>query len=101
MAPSKYLARLEAGKIGPNGQIEQPPIAPDMLDAHLASHCIPVGELRADDFEGFMRLRAKALLKLIAGATGQTVSEVAESPDEGQELPEDVAQDSGLTGQPE
>lgn len=96
VAPSKYLAKLEAGKIGANGQIEEPPIAPDMLDGYLASHCIPVAELRADDFEDFLELRERALVKLIADATGQTVNEAAESPDEGTELPEPVAQDSGL-----
>lgn len=96
VAPSKYLAKLESGKIGANGQIEEPSIAPEMLDGYLASHCIPVAELRADDFEVFLKLRERALLKLIADATGQTVNEVAESPDEGEELPESVAQDSGL-----
>jgi hypothetical protein len=96
VAPSKYLAKLEAGKTSAKGQIEEPPIAPDMLNGYLASHCIPVVELRADDFVNFMKERRKALLKLISIATGHDVSEAAESPDEGEELSEGIAQDSGL-----
>ncbi|MES2438551.1 MAG: DUF262 domain-containing protein [Verrucomicrobiota bacterium] len=95
-APSKYLAKLETGKTTPGGQIEDPPIAPAMLDGYLVSHCIPVDQLRADDFEGFMKERRKALLKLISDATGHAVSDAVDSPDEGEELSDVVAQDSGL-----
>jgi hypothetical protein len=95
-APSKYLEKLEAGKIGPNGQIEEPPINQPTLDGYLASHSIPVAQLRADDFDSFMRERRRALLKLIADATGHAISDVAETVDDGEELPEGLAQDSGL-----
>jgi hypothetical protein len=95
-APSKYLAKLEAGKNGPNGHIEEPPIDRGLLDGYLESHCIPVAHLRADDFEAFMKDRRRSLLKLIADATGHPVSDVVESAEEGEELTEVVAQDSGL-----
>lgn len=44
------------------------------LDAFLVSHAIPVPELRADDFDAFIRRRASALLSLIEDATGKTVT---------------------------
>lgn len=100
-APSKYLAKLEAGKTTPDGQIQDPPIDRALLDGYLASHCIPVGQLRADDFESFKKERRKALLKLIADATGHAVRDVVDSPDEGEELTDAVAQDSGLVIEPE
>ncbi len=95
-APSRYLEKLEAGRIGPNGLIQDPPIERAALDGYLTSHCIPVKELRADEFQGFIKERRKALLQLIADATGHAVSEVVDSQDEGEELSEAVAQDSGL-----
>lgn len=95
-APSKYLAKLEAGKTGANGQIEEPPIPRAALDEYLVSHCIPVAELRADNFDAFMRERRRELLKLIAKATGHPVSDVADPAEEGEELSESVARDSGL-----
>jgi hypothetical protein len=100
-APSKYLAKLEAGKSTPDGQIQDPPIHPEMLDGYLVSHCIPVEQLRSDDFDGFIKERRKALLKLISDATGHNVIDAADSPDEGEELSEVVAQDSGLALDPE
>jgi hypothetical protein len=63
-APSSYLSRIEKNK-ALNGSD---------LDKFLLSHVIPVAELRADDFDGFIRLRASALLDLIEGATGKAVS---------------------------
>ena len=36
VAPSKYLAKLELGKKNADGQIEDPPIAPGVLDSYLA-----------------------------------------------------------------
>jgi hypothetical protein len=96
VAPSKYLAKLELGKKNADGQIENPPIAPDLLDSYLTSHCISPAYLRADDFESFMKERRKALLTLIANATGHPIQEVAETPDEGEEITEEVARDSGL-----
>jgi hypothetical protein len=71
-------------------------MAASTLDEYLTSHCIPAAELRADDFDGFMCKRRQALLNLIATATGQTISDAAPSPDEGEDLPESIAQDSGL-----
>jgi hypothetical protein len=62
-APSEYLARIEKNKQVARGD----------LDGFLVSHVIPVDELRGDDFEGFIRRRATALLGLIEGATGKTV----------------------------
>lgn len=101
VAPSIYLAKLEAGKVGTNGQIVDPPIERSALDGYLASHCIPVEELRADDFVGFMKERRKGLLKLIADATGHDVSDAVDSPDEGEELSATVAHDSGLVAEEE
>lgn len=43
-----------------------------------------------------MKERRRRLLKLIADATGHDVSDAIDSPDEGEELSEGVAQDSGL-----
>jgi len=62
-APSVYLARIQKAK-----QVD-----PVSLDEFLASHIIPVAELRSDDFDGFIRLRAGALLNLIEEATGKAV----------------------------
>ena len=96
-APSDYLAKLEAGKTGPNGQIEEPPIDQKVLDGYLVSHCIPVAHLRGDDFDSFMRDRRAALLKLIANATGHPISDVVDTADDGEELSVVVARDSGIT----
>jgi hypothetical protein len=63
-APSVYLERIEKNKR----------VASNDLDEFLRSHVIPVGELRADDFDGFIRRRASALLGLIEAATGKAVS---------------------------
>ena len=53
--------------------------------------------LRADDFEGFMKERRRALLALVSEATGHLVSDVADEPEEGEEVSDDLARDSGLT----
>lgn len=63
-SPSNYLSRIEKNK-----QVNQ-----ENLDQFLASHVIPVAQLRADDFNGFIRQRAAALLSLIENATGKIVS---------------------------
>ncbi len=44
------------------------------LDEILRTHLIDPDLLRADDFHGFIRDRATALLDLIEKATGRTVS---------------------------
>lgn len=97
VAPSRYLAKFELGRKNAQGHIEDPPIAPAVLDGYLASHCISPASLRADDFESFMAERRKALLRLIAKATGHAVSQAEDTSDEGEELSEDVARDSGLS----
>lgn len=63
-APSQYLNRIQKNKQVGSGQ----------LDEFLVSHLIPVAELRVDDFDGFIRLRASALLEMIEDATGKAVS---------------------------
>lgn len=94
VAPSKYLQKLEAGRKKANGQVEDPPIDSTALDSYLASHCIPAVHLRADDFAAFMKERRKALLSLIATATGHAVNEEAATADEGEELTDELARDS-------
>ena len=97
VAPSDYLGRLEKGGKRSNGETD-PPIPLGTLDAHLASHCIPVDRLRADDFDGFLRERRHALLALIADATGHSINEEPSSADDGDELPERLARDIELNG---
>lgn len=63
-APTLYLSRIQKNK----------QVSAESLDVFLVSHAIPVAELRADDFDGFIRRRASALLGLIEGATGKAVS---------------------------
>jgi hypothetical protein len=63
-APSQYLSRIEKNKH----------VSGENLDEFLASHAIPVAELRANEFDSFIRRRASALLGLIEGATGKAVS---------------------------
>lgn len=63
-APSHYLGRIQKTK----------QVSADSLDEFLLSHVIPVAALRADDFDGFIRLRAVALLSLIEKATGKAVA---------------------------
>ncbi|MCB5207715.1 DUF262 domain-containing protein [Methylovorus mays] len=63
-APSIYLSRIQKNK-----QVSQ-----EHLDEFLNSHLIPVTELRGDDFDSFIRLRASFLLGLIENATGKAIS---------------------------
>lgn len=97
VAPSQYLAKLEVGKKTASGLIENPPIDPATLDTYLTSHCISPAHLRADDFESFMKERRKSLLALIAAATGHSINDVSGSPEEGEEISEEVAHDSGIS----
>jgi len=94
VAPSAYVGKLEQGKQTKDGRTEYPPLDPATLDGYLVSHGISPSHLRADDFEGFMTERRKALLGLISAATGHAISDVADEPDEGEELSEDLARDS-------
>lgn len=63
-APSVYLKRIEASK----------KVGATELDGFLATHCVPVAALRANDFNAFIQQRACALLGLIEVATGKTVA---------------------------
>lgn len=63
-APSHYLGRIQKAKQVPASS----------LDEFLVSHQISVNAIRSDDFDGFIRLRAIALLSLIEQATGKNVS---------------------------
>ena len=65
VAPSEYLAKLEAG------DKKNPPVGAARLDTFLESHLIDTALLRADDFTAFMTARQKSLLKLIEGAMGK------------------------------
>lgn len=96
VAPSSYLEKLEKGKTGANGQIIEPPIARAALTSYLETHCIPVQELYADDFTGFMAARQKKLLDLVSRATGHVITSTTEPAEEGEDIPTSVAHDSGL-----
>lgn len=96
VAPSKYLHKLEHGRIDPAGQLVEPPINRAVLDGYLRSHCIQVDLLRADDFDGFMAARRDAWLGLISRTTGNGVQIEKTSVEEGEELSEAIAHDSGL-----
>lgn len=62
-APSAYLDKLQT----------HPSVKLDAaaMDAILKSHQIPVTELRADDFDGFITARKTLLLQLIESAMGK------------------------------
>jgi len=87
-APSEYLARIE------RGGAKEEPIAPDLLDVHLRSHCVDPALLRTDAFADFMADREKRLLALIATATGHRIV-ASDAGAEGEEVPDDVARDAG------
>jgi hypothetical protein len=87
-APSNYLALIEKG----SGKDE--PIASDVLDVHLWSHCIDPMLLRADAFEAFMADRERRLLGLIAKVTGHGIIGADAPPAEGEEVPDDIARDA-------
>jgi hypothetical protein len=86
VAPSDYLAKLEAGRRG------DPPIDASTLDTYLTTHCIDPRLLRANDFDAFMKDRENRLLALIARTTGHKV-EVSVPADE-EDLPDDIARGS-------
>src|SRR5262249_26473185 len=81
-APSKYLAKLQAG------DQRTPPIDSDRLDGYLLSHLINPEFLRADDFHAFMDDRQSRLLGLIEQATGKKAFTGAVS-DEGEDAETD------------
>ncbi|MGE3077284.1 MAG: DUF262 domain-containing protein [Dehalococcoidia bacterium] len=92
-APSTYLTRLEEGRKDQHGAVIDPPIDRTTLDGFLTSHAIPAELLHADDFDGFMKSRRDSLLELISAATGHAVFDVPESPDDGEDLPAELALD--------
>lgn len=96
VAPSSYLEKLEKGKVGFNGQIIEPPIAKPILDGYLVTHCIPVRELYANDFAGFMKARQKLLMELVSRITGHAITATTEAAEEGSDIPTSMAHDSGL-----
>lgn len=96
VAPSSYLEKLEKGKIGTNGQIIEPPIDKAALADYLKSHCIPVPELYADDFAGFMKARQKLLMEMVSRITGHAAPIIELTVDEGEDIPTAMAHDSGL-----
>lgn len=63
-APSAYVKGLETGK----------GVTAERLNEILASHVIEPTLLCSDDFDGFFRARAAALLDLIEEATGKPVT---------------------------
>lgn len=83
VAPSIYLERLETG-----GK-DNPPIAREALDHHLASHGLNPSLLRADDFEAFMADRETRLLAMISKATGHAITRANFVPEEGEDVPQD------------
>ncbi len=64
-APSEYIAALEGGNHK---------IAPDRVDQLLASHKITPLLMRNDEFDLFIRDRARQLLNLIGAAMGKTIT---------------------------
>jgi hypothetical protein len=96
VAPSVYLEKLEKGKAGPNGQVIEPPIDKAVLSGYLETHCVPVQELYANDFYGFIKARQMRLLDMVERITGHTASATDETVEEGEEIPAAMAHDSGF-----
>ena len=79
VAPSEYLAYLEAGNDA------NPPIEGAKLDVYIASHLINPTLLRGNQFEAFMADRKKRLLALIEQATGKS-SYLGDEVEEGEDV---------------
>lgn len=86
VAPSQYLAKLEAGNT------TSPSIAQTRLDEHLRSHLINPELLRSDSFEAFMADRQQQLLALIEEAMGK-VAYMGDAHDEGEDYESENAGD--------
>ena len=93
VAPSAYLQRLEEGRLGNNGEIIEPPIERVQLSTLLQTHCIPVPELYANDFQSFMRNRQRLLMDLVVRVTQNAANQDI---DEGDELTTAIAHENGL-----
>ena len=63
-APSAYLAHIQRGHRIPD----------DRMDAILNSHAVLPALMRSDDFDGFLRARAGALLDLVERASGKQIA---------------------------
>ena len=79
VAPSAYLAKLEAG------DDKTPAIIPANLNAYVKSHLIDPAILRSDDFTTFMEDRQRRLLTLIEQATGKSAYS-GSAPEEGEDV---------------
>jgi len=82
VAPSIYLAKLEAG------DNTTPPISKEKLDIYLSSHLIDPTLLRTDQFDAFMEDRQKRLLDLIEKATGKAAY-IGNAQEEGEDVEAD------------
>jgi hypothetical protein len=69
VVPSAYLLRHEEGRFASNNEIIEPPIARVQLSSFLHIHFIPVPELCANHFKGFMRNRHRLLMNLVVKIT--------------------------------
>lgn len=83
VAPSDYLAKLEAGNQS------TPSIPRQRLDSHLESHLLDPSLLWADDFSKFMADRQARLLALIEQATGKAAY-AGSMEDEGEDVEDDA-----------
>jgi hypothetical protein len=91
VAPSEYLAKLEAG------DKTTPAIERHRLEAYLRSHVIGPDLLRRDEFDAFMADRQKGLLGLIEQATGKAAY-TGEATEEGIDVEvEESGLEAGMT----
>lgn len=63
VAPSRYLATIES-----RAQIDAA-----RLDERLATHVVPAGYLRTDDFDAYFAARRESLCKMVEAAIGKAV----------------------------
>lgn len=91
VAPSAYVAKLEAGGSG------VPPLSSAILNGLLASHLIEPQLLRSDDFTRFMKERQRSLLTLIEQATGQMTKEDGSGRDLDEDEKDAEAAEASLT----
>lgn len=89
VAPSEYLAKLEAGDRA------TPAIERSRLDAYLRTHLIDPDLIHADKFEAFLADRQKRLLELIEQATGKAAYS-GQATEEGEDVEEDEEAAEGL-----
>jgi len=91
IAPSEYLAKLEAG------DKTVPAIQRTRLDVYLRSHLMDTDLLRSDSFEAFLADRQRRLLGLIELATGKPAY-TGEAGEEGDDVDvEENSLEAGMT----